>query len=273
MAEHPHVKRFRRVLETRRRAAIEEADAALLDGLFAPDVVWHGAAGSSGDTAHGKDDVIALWNGFAREGGPLVEVMEVYADGLHTVATLAFSGDGGQSVDQAVVFHLDPDGTVTEFWSMPTDRAIADAFARRGPVPEHRNLPVFRAAENTRERNTFEPEDIENIHAFLREDVQWHGAGDSQWAEGVKGRENVIGLFKMFKQATGGTMHLAMHGMFADDTHAVSLAELTATRADNPSKTMDMKEVNLFHLDEAGKAHEFWGISEDTAIMDGFWAP
>jgi len=272
VAEHPDVKRFRRGLEARREAAIEPSDAVLLDGLFASDVVWHGAAGSSTDTARGKDDVIALWNGHAREGGPRVEVIEVYADGLHTVATLQFSEKEGQKVDQAVVFHLGADGKVTEFWSMPTERAIADALEGRASVPEHPNLPVFRAAENTRERNTFEPEDIENINAFLREDVEWHGAGDSQWAEGVKGRENVIGLFKMFKQATGGTMHLAMHGMFADDVHAVSLAELTATRADNPKKTMDMKEVNLFHLDESGKAHEFWGISEDTAIMDGFWA-
>jgi hypothetical protein len=151
------------------------------------------------------------------------------------VAVLRHSGVGGQEVEQAVIFHV-ADGKVTELWSLPTDRDIADAFARGEPVPDHRYLEVFHVAKDTRERNTFEPQDLENIHAFLREDVEWHGAGD---IPGVKGRDNVIGLYKQFKDATGGTMHLGMGGMFIDDAHAASIVHLTATRADNPERKMD----------------------------------
>jgi hypothetical protein len=68
----------------------------------------------------------------------------------------------GKEVEQAVIFHV-ADGKVTELWSLPTDRDIADAFARGEPVPEHRYLEVFHVAEDTRERNTFEPQDLENI--------------------------------------------------------------------------------------------------------------
>jgi hypothetical protein len=36
---------------------------------------------------------------------------------------------------------------------------------------------------------------------------------------------------------------------------------------------MDLKEVNLFHLDADGRAFEFWGVPNDPEIMDAFWAP
>jgi hypothetical protein len=96
----------------------------------------------------------------------------VYADGLHTIATVALSGVSGNTVEQALIFHLD-DGKVTEFWSLPTEAAVAAALVSGEDVPAHPYMDVFETAEATRERNTFEPEDIANIHAFLREDVEF----------------------------------------------------------------------------------------------------
>ncbi len=257
MAEHPDVQRFRRALEARKSPG---ADTDLLDDLFTDDVVWHGTAG-------GKSDVLEQWQSWSRDG-TAAEVGEVYADGLHTIATAKVSR-GGNAVEQALIFHV-ADGKVTEFWSLPSEAQVADALAGSGEVPAHRNFRVFATAEETRERNTFEPDDIANIEAFLREDVEWHGAGN---IPGVKGRDTVIGLFQQFKAATGGSMHLEMGSKFADDTHAASIAHLTATRADKPERKMDVKEVNLFHLDENGKAFEFWGVPEDQEKMDSFWLP
>ena len=131
-------------------------------------------------------------------------------------------------------------------------------------------MEVFEAAEQTRERNTFEPEDIANINAFLREDVEWHGARD---IPGVKGRDALIALAKQFKEATGGTLHLGMGSMFVDETHAASIVHLTATRPDKPDRKLDVMEVNLFHLDEHGKAFELWGVSADQDHIDAFWLP
>jgi ketosteroid isomerase-like protein len=266
VAEHPDVQRFRRALEARSRASLDEAESGELAALLGDDVVWHGSA--DGEST-GRADVVQGWIAFARDGGPEITVRDVYADGLHTVAVLELAGENGQTVEQAVVFHV-ADGKVTELWSMPTDRAIADAFARGEAVSEHPYMHTFRVAEETRERNTFSPEDIENIQAFLREDVEWHGAGD---IPGVQGRDNVIGLYKQFKEATGGTMHLGMEGKFIDDKHGASIVHLTATRADNPDRKMDIMEVNLFHLDENGKAFEFWGVPADQEEMDAFWLP
>ena len=254
MAEHSDVQRFRKALEERGGGSASDS----VNGLFADGVIWHGTAG-------GRDDVLEHWTG----AGPGVTVSEVYADGLHTVAVLERTGEAGQNALQAMVFHV-ADGQVTDIWSLPTDGAIAEAFAAGEPVPAHPYMEVFEIAEATRERNTFEPDDIAKIHAFLREDVEWHGAGT---VPGVKGRDTVIGLYKQFKEATGGSMHLGMGAKFIDDTHALSIVHLTATRADNPERKMDVMEVNLFHLDENGHAWEFWGVPADQDEMDAFWIP
>ena len=251
MAEHLDVQRFRRALEAGKTERPDQPDGSVLDDLFADSVVWH-------DTASGKEEVIDRWRAWAREG-MRAEVGGVYADGLHTIAT----------VEQALIFHLD-NGRVTEFWSLPTEAVVAAALVSGEDVPAHPYMEVFESAEATRERNTFEPEDIANIHAFLREDVEWHGARD---IPGVKGRDALIALAKQFKEATGGSLHLAMGSMFIDETHAASIVHLTATRPDKPGRKMDVMEVNLFHLDEHGKAFELWGVSADQDAIDAFWLP
>ena len=265
MAEHPDVERFRRVLEWRAQGP---NDAGPLEDTFDEDITWHGAP-ASGDQARGREQILHLWVASAgRDGEPELQVGEVYADGVHTVASLRRAA-GGRTLEQAIVFHLDDDGKVTELWSIPSDHALAEALARGEPAPEHPNLPTFRTAEETRGRNTFEPQDIENINAFLREDVRWISA----WGPGPSNRDEVIAQFKAFKEATGGTIHMHVNGVFADDAHALSFVELTASRPDKPERRMDLKEVNLFHLDENGRAYEFWGIQDDPAKTDEFWAP
>ena len=239
MAEHPDVQRFRQALQ----------GATSGHDLFAGGGEWHGVA-AEGDDA------------------PALAVKDVYADGVHTVAWLERSADG-RTLDQAVVFHMDDSGKAAEVWSMPTDGEIAAALESGGSAPVHRNLPVFATAEETRGRNTFEPEDIANIDAFLREDVHWI----SSWGEGPSNREQCIEQFKGFLAGTGGTLHMEVFATFADDAHAVSFVRLTATHPAHPDRHMDFKEVNLFHLDGNGQAYEFWGIQDDPDEANAFWAP
>jgi hypothetical protein len=253
VAEHPDVQRFRSALEARTDPSVQD--------LFADEVVWHG--GGSGGDASGKDAVVAQWG---ESDGPARSVKEVYSDGVHTIAWLE-RGDGG-AIQQALVFHM-ADGKATEVWSVPTDPEVAAAAAAGGEVPDHRNLPVFRTAEETRGRNTFEPDDIANIEAFLREDVQWISA----WGPGPSSRDECIEQFKGFLAATGGTLHMDVFETFADDAHALSFVRLTADHPQYADRHMDFKEVNLFHLDENGQAYEFWGVQDDPDEANSFWAP
>lgn len=273
MALHPDVQRFRQALELRLRVAFDSGDEALLDGLFTDDVAWHGAANASGE-ASGKAEVIELWNAFAKQGGgATVAVGDVYADGVHAAAVLELTPTGVGAVRQASIFHMGSEGRCSELWSLPTDGAIMAAAAAGAPVPEHRNLAVFRAAEEARQRSTFGPEDTAIIERFLADEVLWHFGGDSDWAEQAQpsSRDEVIAQFNMFSEATGGTLFFDIHEVFADDTHAASFVELTADRPDRPDKHMDVKEVNIFHLDSDGRAYEFWGIPTDEAERDAFW--
>ncbi len=51
----------------------------------------------------------------------------------------------------------------------------------------------------------------------------------------------------------------------------VSLVRLTADRPERPDKHMDEKEANVFHLDDKGRAYEFWGVADDQASLNSFW--
>jgi hypothetical protein len=66
-------------------------------------------------------------------------------------------------------------------------------------------------------------------------------------------------------------MKLELNEVFADDTHAVSLVRLTAERPEKPGTRMDVKEANVFHLDDNGRTYEFWGIADDQAAINRFW--
>lgn len=256
--------KFRRVLEARGRPALADDDRALLEEAFADDIVLHGAAG--GADASGRDQVAELWSTLAKDGR--IEVGDVYADSTHVVGVIEVAAKGGEPVRQVSIFHLNDEGKAAEVWGLPTDGAIVNASENGKPIPEHPNVRRFRDAEEARARNEFGPEDVAAIEHFLREDVRWN----SPWGEGPSNRQQVLDQFKTFNEATGGTMQLDLNEVFADDTHAVSLVRLQADRPDKPDRHMDVKEANIFHLDEDGRTYEFWGLAEDQGAINSFWS-
>lgn len=271
MAEHPNVDRFRRAFAARLQGEIAPDEAAFLQDLFADSVVWHGAP--SGADVTGRDEVVGLWNAYARGdfGGPSLDLRRTYADGLHGVTEAEVTaGDGGLRVMQATVYELDDSGKVTGIWGMPADSEIVAAFGRGELPPPHPHQELFEVAEDVRNRQTFEPEDMAILERFLDKEVIWHGAGRSQFKDGARPRENVIALYKLFKQFSNGTFAMTYSGMYTGDDHAVSFVKLTA---DIGPKHMDFDEVNLFHLRPDGHTYEFWGIAEDQEAVDQFWDP
>jgi uncharacterized protein len=126
MAEHPNVARIRDGY-----AAFAKGDFAVLNDLFAEDLLWHDAGRNqlSGEY-RGREAVFGLFAKLMEvtEGSFRADLHAVFADDEHGVAlvvTTASRGGWSIEVNEAHVFHL-RDGKVVEFWNASTDQYAAD---------------------------------------------------------------------------------------------------------------------------------------------------
>ena len=126
MAEHPNVARLKDGY-----AAFAKADFAVLNDLFAEDLLWHGG---------GRSQLAGEFRGRAAVYEYLGKVMEVtegtfhldlhavFADDEHGVVLVVTTASrGGRSVttNDVHVFHL-RGGKVVEFWDASTDQYAFD---------------------------------------------------------------------------------------------------------------------------------------------------
>jgi uncharacterized protein len=126
MAEHPNVARIKDGY-----AAFAKGDFAVLNDLFAEDLLWHvgGRSQLTGDYS-GREAVYGFFGKLMEisEGTFHIDLHKVLADDEHGVALATTTGSrGGRSmaVYAAHVFHL-RDGKVTEFWDGSTDQYAID---------------------------------------------------------------------------------------------------------------------------------------------------
>jgi uncharacterized protein len=126
VAGHPNVERIRDGY-----AAFAKGDFAVLNDLFAEDLLWHesGRNQLSGDY-RGRDAVYEFFGRLMEvtEGSFSMDLHAVFADDEHGVALVrATASRGGRTatVNDAHVFHL-RDGKVVEFWNASTDPYAID---------------------------------------------------------------------------------------------------------------------------------------------------
>lgn len=126
MAEHPNVARMRDGY-----AAFAKGDFAVLNDLFADDVLWHvGGHNQLTKDYRGRDEVYGFFGKLMEltDGTFHLDVHALLADDEHAVALVASTASrGGKSVtvNEAHVYHM-RDGRVTEFWDASTDQAASD---------------------------------------------------------------------------------------------------------------------------------------------------
>lgn len=126
MAEHPNVARIRDGY-----AAFAKGDFAVINDLFAEDVVWHHAGRSqlAGDY-HGRDAVYGYFGRLLEvtQGTFHMELQEVFAnDELGVALVVASSSVDGRSVTarEAHIIRM-RDGKAAEFWYTSTDQYAFD---------------------------------------------------------------------------------------------------------------------------------------------------
>ena len=128
MADHPNVELLRKGYD-----AYSSGDIAVLNDLFADDILWHIAGRSqiAGDYK-GRDAVFGFFGKLMELSGgtSAIEVHDILANDEHGVALVTGTGSrNGKSFrgQDVHTFHL-RDGKVVEFWDSPLDQYEADEF-------------------------------------------------------------------------------------------------------------------------------------------------
>ena len=136
MAEHPNVVNIRRGLQLRKERQPTPEDFEFLFNLFDQDVVWHGGGSSqmwSGDF-RGRDAVFAQFGALEGSGSFERELKDVFADDRHAVAFVrndVHLGDTHMQWNEVMVFHLNAEGKITEFWGIHEDADAVDQLWER----------------------------------------------------------------------------------------------------------------------------------------------
>ena len=116
----------------------------------------------------------------------------------------------------------------------------------------------------------FKNADLATIQATIPADAVWHFPGRrGKLAGSHRGREAILQFLMAVPQLTGGTFHLDMEHVLADDAHAVAFFRGHGTRAgkaplDNPT-CLRMRLVD-------GQVAEVWEFVWDLFAVDDFWA-
>jgi ketosteroid isomerase-like protein len=135
-------------------------------------------------------------------------------------------------------------------------------------VAEHPYVARLRRGFEIRTGGEFGPDEMAFMDDLFDEDIEWHGSGSGQFAEGAKGKENVFMLFGKVAEETDGTFQMTVDDIYADDNHGVVTTRVVAERN---GRRYEWKEVDLFRLTPEGRIKEFWGIPEDQEELDRFF--
>lgn len=129
----------------------------------------------------------------------------------------------------------------------------------------HRNEDLVRAAYAAFTRG-----DIEAVLSSFDDDIVWRVGGDSKITGEYRGHQQVLGFFGTLMELTGGTFHLDVHDVLANDEHAVALVAVTASRADRSVE--GLPGAHVWHV-RAGKLSAFWDCPSDQVVLDDVLRP
>jgi len=131
-------------------------------------------------------------------------------------------------------------------------------------MAEHPNATRIRALFEA-----FRGGDIDTIRALIPEHAVWHFPGRrGQLAGTHRGRDAIFSFLLNVRALTGGTFHLDLIDVIANDAHAVALFR---GHGERNGKTLDNPTCLRMRL-EAGQVVEVWEFVWDLFAVDEFWA-
>ena len=115
----------------------------------------------------------------------------------------------------------------------------------------------------------FERADLAEVQTAIPEHAVWHFPGRAGKLAGEhRGRVAMLGFFMNVAALTGGTFHLELEAVLADDRYAVALFRGHGTR---DGKTLDNPTCLKMRF-ENGQIEEVWEFVWDLYAVDDFWS-
>jgi hypothetical protein len=115
----------------------------------------------------------------------------------------------------------------------------------------------------------FRRRDVEAIRDAIREDAVWHFPGRRGRLAGAHaGHAGILGFLARVSQLTGGSFHLDLEAVLADDSHAVAFFRGRGQRGERVLDNPTCLKIRL----ENGRAAEVWEFVWDLYAVDEFWS-
>jgi ketosteroid isomerase-like protein len=84
----------------------------------------------------------------------------------------------------------------------------------------------------------------------------------------IRGRSAFFDVMKQWDQFAGGTMHVDVEAIIADDEYAMVFCR---GLADHGQKHQDLRFVWAGEVDGEGRFKEFWYLADDEPSHEDFW--
>jgi ketosteroid isomerase-like protein len=131
-------------------------------------------------------------------------------------------------------------------------------------MSEHPNATYVRAMFAA-----FKQADLPAIQATIPEHAVWHFPGrHGKLAGSHHGRDAILGFLMNVAGLTGGTFHLELIDVVANDRHAVALFR---GHGERNGKILDNPTCLRMRIED-GKIVELWEFVWDLFAVDDFWS-
>lgn len=115
-----------------------------------------------------------------------------------------------------------------------------------------------------------EHRDPSALQSTLHPDVVWRELGsDNPLGDTFEGIGAVLSFIASLYDRTGGSLHLEVHDVLANEEHIVALVRIKALAADGSG--LDDEAVLVGHIRD-GLVDSVWSYSQDQATANAFWA-
>ena len=108
--------------------------------------------------------------------------------------------------------------------------------------------------------------DVATVMDLATDDIKFHVSGRSFVSGDYLGKDEVLGFFGKLMQLSGGTFHLEVLDILANDEHGVTL---TMERGQREGKILANRAVHVWDIRD-GKCARFRGYNEEG--WDEFWS-